>query len=174
MNTIYTVIIGNYDYLKPLKQEQSEPWKYVCFTDQEPDSEVFELYNEQPDHLKIWDIRKIELDPNLSLSKNARKIKINFHKYIDSEFSIFIDGTFFINTDLRIWTEQTEGHDFVTISHPFDNCLYVDAQSCLADKRGNKKEIIRQVADYYDLDIPEENGFNKFRNTNAKEDPRSN
>jgi hypothetical protein len=160
LKTLYTAIVGQYDYLKPIQQPQSEPWKFICYTDQPEDSVVFDLYRDQPEHLKLWEIRRIETDPALSDTKNARKIKILYHKYVESEISIWLDGTFFVNTDLRLWAESyIKDRHFVTVYHPFDDCLYVDGFACMNGGRGDKWELMEQLAAYRKMGIPENNGL---------------
>jgi len=142
--TIYTVIIGNYDDLK-------EPfiitpgWKYVCFTDQDFKSNV-------------WEIRKVECIKKLGNIKTARYYKIMGPSLIEDEFTIFVDGTFFINCNLNEWAKQCK-HDFTTIRHPFDRCLYKDADSCINSGKGKEEDIKRQLIDYRIYGVPHDNGL---------------
>lgn len=147
MKTCYTVIIGPYDDLKQ-PFIISQHWRYVCFTDQD-----FEL----PDDNK-WEIVKVDIDPNLSAAKNARKIKILFHEYITTEFSLFIDGTFFINCDLNRWWKRFKA-PMTCIDHPIDDCIYTDIRSCLGGGKGDFWKLVEQASDYKKLGIPEHNGL---------------
>jgi len=156
--TIYTAIIGDYDYLKPLKQPQSEPWNFVCFTDQPEDSPVFDLYREQPDHLKVWKIIRVPILEE-GPAKTARYYKIMFHQHIEDELSIWVDGTFFVNTDLRLWVQANMKSDFTTVKHPFDDCAYIDAFACMSSGRGDKWELINQINAYRQEGLPENNGL---------------
>lgn len=156
--TLYTAIIGDYDYLKPLLQPQSEPWNFVCFTDQPEDSPVFDLYREQPDHLKVWKIIRVPVREE-GPAKTARYYKIMFHNHIEDEVSIWIDGTFFVNTDLRLWMLDNFKGDFTTVYHPFDDCAYTDAFSCMNSGRGDKWELINQINSYRQEGLPENNGL---------------
>lgn len=141
--TVYTAIIGNYDELK-------EPfvvtpgWNYVCFTDQELISDV-------------WEIRRVTVMP-CGPAKTARHIKLNPHLYISDEHTLWIDGTFFINTDLTCWWKHFKD-PFTTIFHPFDRCLYTDIFSCLKSRKGDPDTLRRQRDDYQREGIPDNNGL---------------
>lgn len=143
MKTCYTAIFGNYDDLKePLVK--SKGWKYVCYTDQDFKSDV-------------WEIRKVPV-MDCGPVKTARYYKIMFNKHIETEYSLWIDGTFVINVNLNKWWKQFKA-PFTAIKHPFDNCIYTDAKACIELGRGDKKLIERQVALYKALGIPKNNGL---------------
>lgn len=141
--TIYTAIFGKYDELK-------EPffvtpgWRYVCFTDQDFSS-------------LTWEVKKVPVMP-CGPAKTARYYKIMFHKHIETEFSIWIDGTFIININLDRWWRRFNG-PFTAVKHPFDDCIYTDAKACISLGRGDKDMIERQVQVYRAIGIPEHNGL---------------
>jgi O-antigen biosynthesis protein len=147
MKTCYTVIIGAYDDLKQ-PAFVSQHWKYICFTDQD-----LEL---PPDN--VWEIVKIVPDPNLSNAKNARRIKILFYEYIKTEFSLFIDATFYINCDLNRWWRRFQ-LPMTCVSHPFDDCIYTDVRSCMGGKKGDFFTLVRQTNDYRNIGIEEHKGL---------------
>jgi hypothetical protein len=143
LKTIYTAIFGNYDDLKE-PEVITKGWKYICFTDQDFKSDA-------------WEIVKVPL-MECGPAKTARYYKIMFHKHIESEFSIWIDGTFVINTNLNTWWKRFK-NPFTAVKHPFDNCIYKDASACLESGRGEKSLLERQVALYKALNIPKNNGL---------------
>lgn len=146
MKTCYTAIFGQYDDLKqPLVK--SKNWKYICYTDQD-----FDL----PEG-NVWDIRKVGLINNDPI-KTARWYKINFHKVVDTEFSLWIDGTFIININLNRWWLRFK-EPFTTIKHPFDDCIYTDIESCLRGGKGKKSELERQRNFYLALGIQKKCGL---------------
>lgn len=156
--TVYTAIIGEYDYVKPLAVPQRGGLNYVLFTDQPHDSIVFKYYNDQPEEGKIWDIRKIEV-MDCGPAKTARRVKIMFHEYIDDEFSIWLDGTFVVNTDIARWWRKRFRPPFTCVSHPFDDCAYTDAFSCMRGGRGDRCALVDQVKFYRDEGLPEHAGL---------------
>jgi hypothetical protein len=140
MNTIYTAIFGKYDDLKePAHFSMVHGWRCVCFTDQALESDT-------------WEIIKVPV-MDCGPAKTARYYKINFHKFIESDFSIWIDGSFTINTPLDRWI-RNHRDPFTTIKHPFDNCAYTDAQSCLSIGRGEPDKINEQIAFYEREGLP--------------------
>jgi hypothetical protein len=142
--TVYTAIFGNVDDLKePFKV--SDGWNYVCYTDQNLQSNV-------------WEIRQVPV-MEFGPVKTARWYKINFHKHIDDAFSMWIDGTFFINCDLNEWWEERFTAPFTTIFHPFDDCIYVDARACLSQGKGDPKKIEQQIELYSHLGIKKHSGL---------------
>lgn len=132
MKTCFTAIFGPYDDLKE-PNVISKGWKYVCFTDQNLKSDV-------------WEIRKAKVFDDDPI-KTARFYKINFHKVIETEFSLWIDATFLINVNLNTWWRRFKP-PFTTIKHPFDNCIYTDIESCLSGGKGKKNDLERQKAYY--------------------------
>lgn len=146
MRTLYSCIIGQYDSIKQ-PFNVSQHWRYLMFTDQD-----FDLPKNN-----VWEIVKVpvlECGP----AKTARRIKILFHEYIDTEESLFIDGTFFVNCDLNRWWRRFR-EPMTCITHPFDKCIYTDIQSCLGGKKGNFWDLVRQANDYKAMGIPENNGL---------------
>jgi hypothetical protein len=142
--TVYTAIIGRYDDLK-------EPfvitpgWKYICFTDQNLKSDV-------------WEIRKVEVDDELGPAKTARYYKIMFHKHIQDEFSMWVDATFFINCNLDEWWKQFLP-PFTTIFHPFDRCVYKEIASCLRGGKGDPVTLRNQHRAYQKIGLKPETGL---------------
>lgn len=142
MGVIYTAIFGKYDDLKE-PAVLTPGWRYICFTDQDLKSDV-------------WEIVKVPVMP-CGPSKTARYYKINFHKAVECFFSIWIDATFIINTDLYKWTKRHR-YPFTTIEHPFDDCAYKDAQSCLALGKGGVT-LKTQIHEYRGLGMPQHAGL---------------
>jgi hypothetical protein len=143
MKTVYTAIFGPYDDLKE-PEVVTEGWKYICYTNQDFKSDV-------------WEVRRVPV-MDIGPAKTARYYKIMSHKHIETEFSLWIDGTFVINTDLNEWWKKFK-KPFTAIRHPFDNCIYKDAAACLELGRGDRKAIERQIAFYKALNIKKNIGL---------------
>jgi hypothetical protein len=142
MKTVYTAIFSNYDDIKE-PFFVSQHWKYVCFTDQDLKSDV-------------WEIRKVPV-MDCGPAKTARYYKINFHKHIETEFSLWVDATFFINIDLNRWWKRFKA-PFTCIDHPFDSCIYTEIRSCMNAGKGDFWKLVKQAAEYRDI-VPENNGL---------------
>jgi hypothetical protein len=123
----------------------SRHWKYVCYTDQDLKSNV-------------WEVRKVPV-MEVGPTKTARWYKINFDKCTDTEYSLWIDGTFIVNTDLNRWWRRFNP-SFTAVQHPFDNCIFVDAEACLSAGKGGSRSLLqRQVAYYKAIGVPRNNGL---------------
>lgn len=144
MKVCYTAIFGDYDDLKRPFVTKQPGWKFVCFTDQNIESDY-------------WEIKKVPLIGETP-SKTARWYKINAHKCLDSEHSLWLDATFCINTNLNRWWKRFIP-PFTTIDHPFDDCIYKDANSCLQLGKGEPEKIKEQINFYYQDGLPEHFGL---------------
>jgi hypothetical protein len=143
MKTVYTAIFGPYDDLKePFFKNQG--WNYVCFTDQNISSPT-------------WEVRQVPL-MDCGPVKTARHYKINFHQHIETEFSLWVDATFFINIDLNRWWKRFKA-PFTTVLHPFDDCIYTDIISCMKGRKDDPGKLARQYAAYEDEGLPKNNGL---------------
>lgn len=141
--TCFTAIFGKYDDLKePFFVTQG--WKYVCFTDQDFKSDV-------------WEVRKVPV-MRFGPAKTARYYKIMFHEHIEDEFSLWVDGTFVINCDLDRWWRRFKP-PFTTVAHPFDRCIYVEIEACKRGGKGRLQSLCKQKAIYGYERVPKNNGL---------------
>lgn len=140
---LYTAILSNYDDLKE-PTIVSPGWDYVCFTDQDLSSNV-------------WQIRKIEYEGDPQ--RMARRIKILFHEYIQAEYTFWLDAAFHIQVDLNDFWKRYWMNPFSVPEHPLRNDIFREIESCLANKRGNPDELIRQKEDYEKLNLKRFNGI---------------
>lgn len=146
--TVYTAIINGYDDLKePAHYSMVEGWDCVCFTDQDIDL---------PEN-SVWRIVKIPL-LSIGAVKTARRIKIMFWEYVQDEYSLWIDGTFAINCNLTQWWTSFK-EPFTTIKHPFDDCIYKDARSCIELGKDKRSVIQNQVSCYRRLGVKRNAGL---------------
>lgn len=140
---IYTAIFSDYEDLKE-PSIISEGWKYICFSDQDLQSDV-------------WEIIKVE--PHLPAQRMARYVKIMFHKFIDAEFSFWLDASFKINIDLNLFWSKTFKAPFSCPKHPARDCVYQEINSCLANKRGEADLLVKQSIKYKAAGVPVFNGI---------------
>jgi hypothetical protein len=129
---VYSCILGPYDDLKE-PTIKSEGWDYIMYTDQDFESD-------------IWEIRKIQVEGDPQ--RLARKIKILFHEYIEHEESLWLDAAFHIRSDLNLHWNKFYHEPFCVPEHPLRNCIYREIESCIANGRGNKDELIHQRETY--------------------------
>jgi hypothetical protein len=143
MPTIFTAVFGPYDQLKR-PAVVTPGWKYVCFTDQNFSSDV-------------WEVRKTAFtqeDPQLS----ARLIKICFHRFIDDEYSIWLDGSFQVNCNLNEWWKTHFKPDITCVRHPIRDCIYQEAITCTQNGRKGVEGALEQVESYRAV-VPEHSGL---------------
>jgi len=139
MRVIYTVIFGNYEELKnPLVITPG--WRYLCFTDQPLQSNIWEIVN-----VDTWEDKRM----------HSREYKINFYRYIEEQESIYIDGSFTVNCDLNQWWRKFKP-PATFISHPRRSCVFEEINTCILRKRCDPEKLIAQANAYR---------FNVKRNT---------
>lgn len=139
---IYTCLFSNYEEVKEPKIV-THGWKYILFTDQNLVSNG-------------WEVRKVDLngfDPQLM----ARYYKIM--EWVDWKESMWIDGSFVIDTDLNIWWDKNFKKGFAAPGHPLRNCVYNECLDCIIAKRGNKEQVQAQMEEYKELGVPAGNGL---------------
>jgi len=132
-NIIYTAIIDGYDELiEP--SVVTKGWKYICFT------------NDPNLKSNIWDIRVVEMDKYLIPTKNNRKIKIQYYRYLKEKYdlSIYIDGKIGINCNLNDFLEKNvdglnnKNIDIFLPKHFYRDCIYQEIDMCKKIKKENK------------------------------------
>lgn len=142
-HSVYTAIISQYEDLK-------EPtiitpgWRYICYTDQILTSPV-------------WEIKQV--DVNMDPQRMARYIKIMFHKFVYSEYSLWLDASFQINVNLDLFWQRHFKSPFTAPDHPIRNCVYREVASCIANRRGDEVEVFNQGEAYKKENIPSFNGI---------------
>lgn len=104
-----------------------------------------------------WTIEKA-YDKFKSARRNSRIPKLLIHKFVDTEYSIWLDA----NIKLLISPEEVihrylKDHDIATFTHPIRDCIYDEAMECA--KRGlDDPEVIIEQARAYEID-----GYAKHR-----------
>lgn len=141
--TVYTAIISSYDDLKT-PSIVTPNWRYICYTDQ--------IITDP-----VWEIKQI--DVTLPPQRMARFIKIMFHKFVYSEYSLWLDASFQINTDLNLFWNKYFKPPFTAPDHPIRNCVYREVASCIANRRGDEVEVFNQGQEYKKLNVPAFNGI---------------
>lgn len=144
---VYTAITGGYDLLnEPLYT--NDDITYVCFT------------NNRDLKSDIWNIEYIQND-GLDNMHLAKKIKLMPDEYCKGyETSVWVDGKYLIKDDLRSYILKYQKQmPMICFPHPERWCIYDEAAACIYMKRGNKKEIIAQISNYYEAGLPFDNGL---------------
>jgi hypothetical protein len=157
MKTIYTGIFSAYDDLKE-PRVITPGWRYICFTDQDLISDT-------------WEIRKVPVLPD-GPQRTARYYKILFHRHIEDQYSIYIDGSFVINCNLDEWWKNFTA-PITCIRHPIRNCVYAEARAVVRNKRKGTENIDQQMSDYELLEIPRHGGVIQSGILMREKDPQT-
>jgi hypothetical protein len=123
---VYTSIFGGYDNIID-EQFQMEGVDYICYTDTDIKSDIWEVRKSTP----------IYKDPN----RNAKKYKILPHRYLgEYDWSVWIDGNIKVISDIRT---LCNGDSYKVYDHMkvFDkrNCIYDEANTILQFGEANSK-----------------------------------
>lgn len=137
MKTCYTCILGSqYDDLKD-PTVISAGWQYICYTD-------------QPLQSKVWQI--FQVPPTDNPQRQARAIKIM--AFTRWKYSLWLDASFQINMDLnKLWDNYFRS-PFTAPRHPLRHCVYHEIDSCIANRRGDARELLAQKEAYKAAGVP--------------------
>ncbi len=162
---IYTAIYGEYDDLKPIPKGMAG-YKFICFTDNKEWIEKGKV--------KGYEIRPgtSELEDN---GKNSRRYKTLSHTYLpEFDFTVWVDGSIRLKPAFREYIEKNlRLANISMLTHPQRNCIYDEAEICIALKKDKKSIIEKQMKYYKEEGYPEDNGMVSagiiVRNNNAEE-----
>ncbi|MGG4090519.1 glycosyltransferase domain-containing protein [Paenibacillus lautus] len=144
---IYTAITGNYDKLQdPLYL--SKHCDYYCFTDNPK--------------LKSGTWKMIKLDKIFAdTARQARWVKVMPHLLFPTyKYSVWVDGNIRIVGDIDRFIEKYSATSpLVFYKHSHRNCIYKEADACIALKKDKKEVILKQVALYKNAGYPRDNGL---------------
>ena len=144
---IYTVIMGDYDYLKD-PEYITENCDYICYT------------NNPEIKSSVWQIRFDKCE-NLDNTRWQRKHKIMAHEYLpEYKASVYVDGNVRILGDFREYISKY-GTDstILCLKHPDRDCIYDEAEACINMKKDNAEVISSQMERYRNEGYPEHNGL---------------
>jgi len=145
MTTTYTAIFGKYDQLG----EPEAPGRYVAFTDQDFESER-------------WEVRRYEPVPDSV--RAARWFKTHPHVLCPGETTVWVDGKVTPMAPAEQIVEAFLGDaDIGTFAHPRRWCAYQEADACQHWGLGESEKIAWQVLYYRNRGFPYEMGLAETR-----------
>lgn len=143
--TVYTAIFGDYDILRN-PQNYNPDCRYLCFTDNPQDSDVWETVMQQ----------RLMTTPVL----DARLRKIMIHTFIDTKYSIWLDGNLqLLENPVKVVTKYLVNHIMALFAHCERDCVYQEAATNILMHKAPAKDIRRQVNRYRSEGYPEYNGM---------------
>ena len=141
---VYTAIFGGRDRLYDPTVLTPDS-RYVCFTDEPLPSEVWEV---------------VRVPPSDDPRRASRYYKTLPHRVFDTDYSLWVDGSFRINVDVRrLIARHLTRAPIAAFAHWESHCTYDFAQQCIAARRSDPDTILRQMSRYRQAGFPERAGL---------------
>lgn len=134
--TVYTCIIGTYDNLKP-----QPPGNYLAYT-----------YPEQ--HLDPW-ITKVVDPRSINPTRDARQRKILSHQYVDTEWSLWIDGSFTLMVSPEEILRRYGQNDVTMFASRNYNTLKEESETIIKMNKDSSEQITNQYNHYVHQGYPD-------------------
>jgi glycosyltransferase involved in cell wall biosynthesis len=140
--TVYTANIGGFDKLEDCQEDLTA--NYVAYTDQKSDT---------------WDCKK-SYDKFKDDRRNSRIQKIMPHLFIDTKYSIYLDGNIRLTVPAqKLIDEYLKDKDVAVIRHIGRDCIYQEADACIQLKKGKPEDLAEQVKAYAKIGWKEHAGL---------------
>lgn len=145
---IYTVITGDYDYLRTPKYV-NEDYDYICFTNNKRIKSTF------------WKVRRIKNSEGLDDIRLQRYIKICPHIFLPKyELSVYIDANMRIIGDFDEYIDKYMGDSaLLCVIHPDRTSVYLEAEECIRLGKCDRAIIDKQMAEYRESGFPDDLGL---------------
>lgn len=132
--TVITSITGGKDTLLEDKENRGKA-KFIAFLDTPTLSPTWTV---KPAHKRFTDPRR-----------NSRIPKILSHLYVDTEYSIWIDGNIrLLKNPQELIDTYLKDCDIALFKHPTRDCIYDEAVKCASKGLDDVEVIIEQAMDY--------------------------
>lgn len=157
--TVVTAITANKDYLRD--QPEYPGVQYVAFTKQKSET---------------WRTRK-PYEKFKDAVMNAKIHKILTHKYIDTDYIVWMDGNINLKQDPHKLIKLMGNNDYAFFKHPGRNCIYEEAIACVQYGKGKVGDYAEQIKDYSNpdkYDVPENIGLFEMTCFIRKNNPHTN
>lgn len=129
--TVYTTNVGGFDKLEDCQEDITA--NYIAFTEEQSDT---------------WDCKK-PYDKFKDNRRNSRIQKIMPHLFVDTEYSIYLDGNIRLKVPAqKLIDEYLKDKDIAVIRHIGRDCIYDEAQACINLQKGDPLEIAEQIKKY--------------------------
>lgn len=116
-------------------------------------------YLDYPFSSPTWEIRKA-YDGFHDPRRNSRIHKLLIDKYVDTKYSIWIDGNITLLTPPEELIEKhLKDYDIAVYRHPTRNCLYQEAMTCAKLNLDDPEIIIEQAVAYENSGFAKDKGL---------------
>jgi hypothetical protein len=142
---VYTAIFGGRDTLKE-PSILTPGARYVCFTDEPLRSDVWEIVRAA---VRVGGPRR-----------TSRWYKLLPHRHFQADYSLWIDGSFRVNVDVRPMIERYLGQaDLAVYRHPYRDCIFELSEELIRHRLDDPARIRQQVERYRAEGLPEHAGL---------------
>lgn len=139
--TVYTAISGKFDKLIPPTKTKTA--NYVAFTDQKSE----EWVTKRP-YGNFNDKRR-----------NSRIQKIMPHLYLDTEYSIYLDGNIELLVEPQVLIDEfLKDKDVAAFKHPGWNDIYSEGEVIVRLGKDTKENIVEQIKEYSKQGVKQDGG----------------
>jgi len=139
--TVYTAISGKFDKLIPPTKTKTA--NYVAFTDQKSE----EWVTKRP-YGNFNDKRR-----------NSRIQKIMPHLYLDTEYSIYLDGNIELLVEPQVLIDEfLKDKDVAAFKHPGWNDIYSEGEAIVRLGKDTKENIVEQIKEYSKQGVKQDGG----------------
>lgn len=129
---VYTSIVGGKDNI--IHDQPKGNAKWVAFTDFDFKSDTWE--------------REEAYNKFTSPRRNSRVPKILAHQFVDTDYSLWIDGNLRLLLPPERLLIYLKDHDIAMFKHPARNCLYDEAIECAKHSLDDPETIMSQMKKY--------------------------
>lgn len=144
---VYTVIMGKFDSLIPVKEEFKDEADFYLFTNLDVTDRGYNV---------------IKINPtNKNLRRESRKYKISYYKYLSQyKYTIYLDGSIeMLISPKEAIKKYLNGADIAAHKHPWRDCIYKEARECWRIGYIGEVNYKRQIEFLRSQKYPEENGL---------------
>jgi len=85
------------------------------------------------------------------------------HLFLDSDYSIWIDGNVKLNCDPSKFLDMMNGKDLMVFKQPDRNCIYEEAKTVIKLKLDSEKVVKQQIDRYFKAGWPKDAGLGSCR-----------
>ncbi len=119
----------------------------------------FVLFSDTPVESSLWESRPA-YDKFKDPRRNSRIHKLLIHQYIDTEYSIWVDGNIeLIETPEKIVEKYLKDTDIFMFTHEGRQCIYEEAMECAQRGLDTPENIIEQAKAYEDAGFAKDKGL---------------
>jgi len=147
---IYSVLIGDYDYVIDQRLTNNTSIKQILFTDRKL-------------ILNNWEVVVLELFPKLTQVENQRVVKILANKYLHNfEYSLYVDANVYGDIELfdELILKFLNSDELILMKrHPDRDCSYEEALVVLRDCKETIRNVEATIKMYENFKFPKQNGL---------------